>query len=201
MDNNKVYVVICSNVTIIQEGETPFEDEVAPAASPNNPGDTYIELWGSHIDTAPSVNASYFYDRDSLAADMARLRAEGIEVDTKPPALENDMGEPKDLPATCRCERKELESWNKFSCPTIADMDLLLILRMCMPEEFIREVCIPATNKHTEGEKLTLPEFYKRLGCCFFMACFIGVSPMEQWWSQKPISQFEGAPLMCSVCF
>eukprot|EP00970_Alexandrium_tamarense_P012181 scaffold2801_cov250-Alexandrium_tamarense.AAC.1 len=26
------------------------------------------------------------------------------------------------------------------------------------------------------------------------MACFVGVSPMENWWSQKPIKQFDGAP-------
>ena len=54
-------------------------------------------------------------------------------------------------------------------------MDVLAVFRMCMPERYIREVCIPATNVHIVGERLTLPEFYRWLGCCFFMACFVGV--------------------------
>ncbi|KAL7479761.1 hypothetical protein ACHAW6_005479 [Cyclotella cf. meneghiniana] len=173
MDNNKVYVVVCSNLTILQEGKTPFKDEVAPAAPPLNPRDSYIELWESHIDAVPSVNASFFYDGNSLAADMARLHAEGIEVDTKQRTPENVTNEPLlstvgrwENPRTCpRCADVNIKylkgSWNKVSLPTIADMDLLMIFQLCMPEEFIREVCIPATNKHIEGENLTLPEFYK----------------------------------------
>ncbi len=134
------------------------------------------------------MNASYFYDCNSLAADMARLHAEVIEIDTKQPAPKNLTNEPL-LSTVWRWEnprtwprhadantKNSKDSWNKFSCPT-ADMDLLMIFQLCMPEEFIREVCIPATNKHIEGEKLTLPEFYKWLGCRFFMACLLRRCP------------------------
>jgi hypothetical protein len=46
-------------------------------------------------------------------------------------------------------------------------MDLLSIFRMCMPEEYIKTVIIPETNKNLEGGRLTLSvsEFYKWLGC------------------------------------
>jgi hypothetical protein len=46
---------------------------------------------------------------------------------------------------------------------------------MCMPEKFIREVVIPATNVALMLH-LTISEFYKWLGCHFFMACFQGVA-------------------------
>jgi hypothetical protein len=37
-------------------------------------------------------------------------------------------------------------------------------------------------------------DFYKWLGCHFFMACFQGIDKRDDWWSQQPISMFEGAP-------
>jgi hypothetical protein len=63
-----------------------------------------------------------------------------------------------------------------------------------MPEKYIIDVILPETNKHLDGDHLSLSEFYRWLGCRFFMACFVGISPMNQWWSKKPIDQFEGAP-------
>ena len=91
MDDNKVYAIVCSNMTIVEEGATPFNDEAA--ATPILRDDS-IELRGSHVDPSPSANSSYLYDRDTLAADMARLRSEGIEVDTEQPAPENITNEP-----------------------------------------------------------------------------------------------------------
>ncbi|EED93204.1 predicted protein [Thalassiosira pseudonana CCMP1335] len=199
MDDNKVYAIVCSNMTIVEEGATPFNDEAA--ATPILRDDS-IELRGSQVNASPSVN----HDRDTLAADMARLRAEGIEVDTEQPAPENITNEPLlsttgkwENPRTCprRADSNIKNSkgcWKCFSWQTIADMDVLAVFRMCMPERYIREVCIPATNVHIVGERLTLPEFYRWLGCRFFMACFVGVCSNENWWSQKPIDQFDGAP-------
>ncbi|KAL7476383.1 hypothetical protein ACHAW6_002251 [Cyclotella cf. meneghiniana] len=140
---------------------------------------------------------------------MACLHAEGIEVDTKQPALENVTNEPLlstawrwENPRTCPRHadvniKNSKGSWNNFSWLTIADMDLLLIFRMRMPEDFIREVCIPATT-NTLRERTHSPRVYKWLGCRFFMACFVGVLPVKKWWSQNPISQFEGAPFWCN---
>jgi hypothetical protein len=91
MDDNKVYAIVCSNMRIVEEGATPFNDEAAVTPILR---DDSIELRGSHVDPSPSVNSSYLYDRDTLAADMARLRSEGIEVDTEQPAPENITNEP-----------------------------------------------------------------------------------------------------------
>jgi hypothetical protein len=55
-------------------------------------------------------------------------------------------------------------------------------------------VLIPKTNKHLKGEPLNLSEFYRWLGCRYFSACFVGVSPIKQWWRSKEVDQFEGAP-------
>ncbi len=63
-----------------------------------------------------------------------------------------------------------------------------------MPEEFIKTVIIPETNKNLEGDRLTLSEFYKWLGCRFYQACFVGISPVKLWWSSKEIDKFDGAP-------
>ena len=123
-------------MTIVEEGATPFNDEAA--ATPILRDDS-IELRGSHVDPSPSVNASYIYDRDTLAADMARLRAEGIEFDTEQPAPENITNEPL-LSTTGKWEnlrtyprradsniKNSKGCWKCFSWQTIADMDMLAI--------------------------------------------------------------------------
>ncbi len=45
------------------------------------------------------------------------------------------------------------------------------LFRMTMPEQYIRDVVLPATNVFLT-ETLMISEFYKWLGCHFFMACF-----------------------------
>jgi hypothetical protein len=64
---------------------------------------------------------------------------------------------------------------------------------MAFPEDFIQEVILPTTNIHLSPH-LTMQEFYKWLGCHFFMACFQGIDDQDNWWSQQPVSMFDGAP-------
>eukprot|EP01082_Thalassiosira_pseudonana_P002480 g2268.t1 g2268 contig11:1050432-1050866(-) len=78
-----IYAIVCSNMTI---EATPFNDEAA--ATPILRDDS-IELRGSQVNASPPN-----HDRDTLAADMARLQAEGIEVDTEQRAPENITNEP-----------------------------------------------------------------------------------------------------------
>ena len=85
-------------------------------------------------------------------------------------------------------------NWKTQSWQKIKEMDELALFRMCFPEEWAKDVLIPATNKDIEGDKLTLSEFYVYLRCHFFMACFEGISDRRLWWSSKPISMEEGAP-------
>ena len=67
-------------------------------------------------------------------------------------------------------------------------MDELELFRLCLPEQWVKEVLIPATNKNLKEEEIDLQDFYVYLGCHFFMACFEGVSDRRQWWSSKEIS-------------
>ncbi len=83
--------------------------------------------------------------------------------------------------------------WVHHRWDEIAEKSKLDIFRMCMPEDFIREVILPATNVHL-FPRLTMQEFYKWLGCHFFMSCFQGIDNQDAWWSHQPISMFEGAP-------
>jgi hypothetical protein len=87
----------------------------------------------------------------------------------------------------------------------IADYNEFGLFRMCFPEDYIRDVVIPTTNKDL-GKKMTLQEFYVWLGCMFFMACYEGVPNWELWWSTKAIDMFDGAPFqlnafMTKKCF
>ncbi len=56
---------------------------------------------------------------------------------------------------------------------------------------------LPTTNA-TLRNPCTLGEFYKWLGCNFFMACFEGIADRRAWWSKEPVSMFEGAPFRLS---
>ena len=61
---------------------------------------------------------------------------------------------------------------------------------MAFPEEFIKTEIIPTMNDHL-ASKHTWGEFYKWLGCNFFMACFQGIADRELWWSKESVSMFE----------
>ncbi len=63
---------------------------------------------------------------------------------------------------------------------------------MAFPEKFVKTVIIPTTNNHL-GMKLTLGEFYKWLGCNFFISCFQGILHRKLWWSKEPVSMYDGA--------
>ena len=65
---------------------------------------------------------------------------------------------------------------------------------MTMPRQFICDVVLPAMNVFLTNEELTIGEFYKWLGCHFFMACFQGINDRNDWWSTAPIDMFSGAP-------
>ncbi|KAL3786425.1 hypothetical protein ACHAWO_007977 [Cyclotella atomus] len=45
-----------------------------------------------------------------------------------------------------------------------------------------------------QGPKLTISEFYKWLGCQFYMACYEGISDRTLWWSSKKVDMFDTLP-------
>mgnify|MGYP007027707777 FL=1 len=146
--------------------------------------------------------------RVETTEDIADLRHQGIEVDDdNEPAPENvpAQSEAAPLPSNGRwekptvCSRRANNFQNlagKFTnhrWDKIADYDELELFRMCFPEEWLVNVCIPMTNKGL-AKKVDLQEFYVFLGCIFFMSCYQGIPDRDLWWSTKPIDMFDGAP-------
>ena len=140
--------------------------------------------------------------------EIAELRQQGIEVDddnaptpenAEPsPATAVSIGEwitpticPRKADANCTNSRGK---WKNRGWQQIKEMDELALFWMCFPENWVKDVIIPTTNKTIEGDNLTLQEFYVFWGCHFFMACFEGISDRRLWWSSKDISILEGAP-------
>ena len=84
--------------------------------------------------------------------------------------------------------------WRQHSWQKISEMTELSLFRMAFPEQWVRDVLIPATNEEISGENITLKEFYVYLGYHFFMACLWGISDRRLWWSPKPVSSQEVPP-------
>ena len=88
-------------------------------------------------------------------------------------------------------------SWEGHRWDQIAEYTELELFRLCFPEEYVERVMLPTTNALLR-KPCTLSEFYKWLGCNFFMACFQGIADQRAWWSKEPVSMFEGAPFRLS---
>jgi len=141
--------------------------------------------------------------RQASAEDIAELRGRGIEVyDDDEPAPENSWAQPSvgEWFTPTICPRRANSNifdhegeWKGVTWDEIGNMSELDLFRMTFPEFFILKVIIPATN-HRLATHMTLQEFYVWLGCNFFTACFPGIANLEDWWSTKPISMWEGAP-------
>jgi hypothetical protein len=76
MDNNKVYAIVCSNMTILEEGTTPFDDEAA--APPILPRDASMELRGSHVDPSPSGKIFTMDIAFCVSAGILALHEKGV---------------------------------------------------------------------------------------------------------------------------
>ncbi|KAL3773990.1 hypothetical protein ACHAWO_004625 [Cyclotella atomus] len=200
IDESITFKIVKSHVKVTQSPNEPFDDEVVNA--PVAPSGNQDDLRGST--TNVSDRGGNYSFADDRAETIAALRAQGIEVDDEDVLPEN-IAPPSSATGTWQkpntCPRRSdpnvknsAGNWKSKSWAVIREMDNLSIFRMAMPEKFIQQVMIPETNKHLEGERLTLSEFYRWLGCRYFAACFVGVSPFTAWWSSKEIDQFEGAP-------
>ena len=144
---------------------------------------------------------------NGLADEVLELRAQGLEVDDDNEPLDEGAGAPPRLeyngphnftvPTHCpRRERNMIDErgkWVYHRWDEIASMTEFELFRMAFPEDFVKDVIIPRTNDNL-GSPLMLGEFYKWLGCNFFMACFQGIPDRKCWWSKEAISPYSGAP-------
>ncbi len=138
--------------------------------------------------------------------ELEQLRAEGIKVDDdNKPLPEEAMPDPPDpegmqynyeqrtfCPRWVNCISNNEGRWRDACWDQIASKSKFLFW-MCMPEQFIRDVVLPAVNEILTPH-ISISEFYVWIGCNFFMACFQGISNRELWWLSSSISMFSGAP-------
>ena len=206
IDDSTQFFIVKKNFKVEQAPVTPFESEAPqpPTLPPiqvpavNDAERSSVRNVVSNIEGRMRVETT---------EDIADLRHQGIEVDDdNEPAPENvpAQGEAP-LPGNGRwekptvCSRRANNFQNlagKFTnhrWDKIADYNELELFRMCFPEEWLVNVCIPMTNKGL-AKKVDLQEFYVFLGCIFFMSCYQGIPDREMWWSTKPIDMFDGAP-------
>ncbi|KAL3811352.1 hypothetical protein ACHAXA_000768 [Cyclostephanos tholiformis] len=139
---------------------------------------------------------------NGLADEVLELRAQGLEVDNDNEPLNEGAGAPPPLeysgphnftvPMHCpRHERNMIDEsgkWAYHHWDEIVSMTEFELFRMAFPEDFVKDVIIPRTNDNL-GLPLMLGEFYKWLGCNFFMACFQGIPDRKCW---TPTVEWDG---------
>ncbi len=161
------------------------------------------ELRGAGANVVSNVSN---LSRGATREEIEELRRNGIEVDDdNEPAPENAT--PLEAPPVAGvweklvyCNRRAnpdfanvAGQFKNHRWDEIANYNEFDLFRMCFPEDFVRDVVIPATNKNLI-QNINLQKFSIWLGCIFFMACYEGVPDRELWWSTKPIDMFDGAP-------
>ncbi|KAL3810770.1 LOW QUALITY PROTEIN: hypothetical protein ACHAXA_001595, partial [Cyclostephanos tholiformis] len=184
----------------VEQGpDTPFESESAPLRRdiprPLPHGEDRTALFN----VVRNVG-------NGLADEVLELRAQGLEVDDDNEPLNEGTGAPPPLEyngvlttslfqctALVRNMIDERGKWASHRWDEIASMTEFELFQMAFPEDFVKDVIIPQTNDNL-GSPLMLGEFYKWLGCNFFMACFQGIPDRKCWWSKEAISPYSGAP-------
>lgn len=194
--------IVKKNFKVNVDPSTVFQSEVTAAVANPPPPLVDVDRASAH-NVVPNI-----FGGAGLREEINQLRAEGIEVDDdNEPLPEDAVPAPPDpegmryeytIPTFCprRANNDILDSpgrWTTYRWDEIAEKSEFDLFRMCFPDDFVAKVILPATNVHLFPH-LTMQEFYKWLGCHFFMACFLGIDDRDEWWSPKPISMFEGAP-------
>ena len=218
----------CSNEEDVLEAERPScrcrisapataaapATTVRPNAAPNisDAEREEQEQRESMDDAANSIaNHRYYVDnRGNLTdADLAEIRAMGLEVDDDNEAVPENRNAPQPtervgtwtIPSVCpRKAGNHTNAKGHFvghSWEKIKHYDELQLFQICFPMEYLKEVVVPETNKRlrkTKNKTLKLPEFITFLGLTLYMACYEGISDRDLWWSQETVSPKSGAP-------
>ncbi len=166
-----------------QGPDTPFESERAPL--PRN-----IPRPLPHGEDRTLLFNVVRNVGNGLVDEVLELRAQGLAVDDDnepldkgaappPPIIEYNGPHNFTVPMHCPCRERNMidlrGKWAHHRWDEIASMMEFKLFRMTFSEDFIKDVIIPTMNDKL-GSPLMLGEFYKWLGCNFFMACFQGIS-------------------------
>ena len=144
-----------------------------------------------------------------MEADIYTLHREGIAVnDDNDPSPENVMQSdyvfPTPSPLTFRFHG--VNPWrhsgkfpvrrakpNMTPIPRIQHMSRLDLFIKLYFMEYIKDVFIPETNKHI-NLAMNLSEFFRVIGCCLIMACYVGHS-VRDLFLKDSITPQKGAPI------
>ncbi len=170
---------------VLQEGETPFDDELSPPI---------MEIVNEADEmTAPQqVEMQAPVGRGLDQEEIADLRAQGFTIDNDNEPVEENAGPTGPIPTgtwmrPAFCPRKSAGhtnsngKWHHPPWAEVAEMNELELFLMCFPVKYIKSVIFPEINKHLQVP-VTMQEFFVFLGCHFFMTCHQGVEDRDSWW-------------------
>ena len=202
-DFPEVEFMVCRrNFTVVVAPDHPFEVAPPPQQEPGEQQEE-LALRQSSTDGASTLPIPPVGRRLS-SSEIAELRARGLTVDDDDEPDELNAAEPPPppvgnwiTPTFCRRASqghvKVRGKWVNATWDSVKEMDELELFLLCFPINYIKDVVLPETNKHMMKE-VTMKEFFKFIGCIFFMSCHPGVGDRDLWWTKRPISLREGAP-------
>jgi hypothetical protein len=179
IDDGREFYIVKRNFKVDQPPPSPFESKARQQPEPT-PAANNTER-GSERNAVLNVDGR---SRNLTRGEIEELRQQGIEVDDDNKLAPENVPRTKDPPPPIKgvwekpthCPRRAINcqdrsgSFTNHRWDEIADYDELQLFRMCFPEKWLVNVCIPMTNKEL-SKKTTLQEFYVFLGCIFYMAC------------------------------
>jgi Transposase IS4 len=170
----------------------------------------------ARTNAAPSSATDEQVGRELLAGnlrptreDINFLRAEGFDVDDdNDPAPENipDNTTTQSLPLNDRQEWKDdglcprAMANARQLMPTVTInvelklMTLLSLFKLFFPLDWLQLVLLRNINNNIHGEEVSIGEFFRWIGLWFYMATLKGY-PRREFWSSKPVDDFDGAPI------
>jgi len=192
--------IVKKNFQVNVDPKTVFESKMTAAVVNPNPPPVDVDRASIH-NVVPNI-----FGGAGLCEEIHQLCAEGIEVDNdNEPLPEDAEPAPPDpvqyeytIPTFCprRANNDIIDSpgrWTNYRWDEIAEKSELDLFRMCFLDDFVREVILPATNVHLFPH-LTMQEFYKWLGCHFFMACSRGSTIVTSGGHRGPSACSRGHP-------
>lgn len=164
-------------------------------------GNVGVEVDDNDIVEVPTVTA-----HGDHAEDIARLRAQGYDVDddndpapeNEPNARNNDILQYDAWGSRMVCMR--MSEGHRFEGPRLLrhlaeDQKRISWFLLFLPNQWMKEVLLVELNKNILGSTpVTWPEFLRFLGLLFLMATVQVGCNRRSWFEDTEPSEFEGAP-------
>ena len=186
------------------------DDEEDAEQDPTHPSNQ-----NSNVDDGVPIENSVF-SASNRAEDIAMVRGMGLDVDDdNEPSVENippQHATPQQRSTIERNYTHEEVGWGwsgidhrkslniqdqnpaikGFTGESVTQLSFVGMFFTLFPRTYIENVIIVETNKNLDN-KLTLGEFLRWIGICFFLSTLSGFN-RRSFWSSKDVSREEGAP-------